>query len=72
MRGLNPISMTTAPVTTGGIAAWMIRAPNFRTARPLSSSTPPTTRIAPVTAALPPPCALIAAATPTKDRLHPR
>ncbi|CAM5227270.1 hypothetical protein SXANM310S_07449 [Streptomyces xanthochromogenes] len=69
---LKPISMTTAPVTMGGIAAWMIRAPNRCTARPAKNSTTPTTNTAPVTVALVPPVARIAAATPTKDSEQPR
>jgi len=69
---LKPMSMTTAPVTTGGIAAWMIRAPNFRTARPTRNSAPPTTNTAPVTVALEPPSARITAATPTKESEQPR
>lgn len=69
---LKPISITTAPVTTGGIAAWMIRAPKRCTARPARKSAAPTTNTAPVTTALSPPPARIAAATPTKDREQPR
>lgn len=53
---LKPMSMTTAPVTTGGIAAWMIRAPKRCTARPARKSATPTTKTAPVTTALSPPC----------------
>ena len=44
---LKPMSMTTAPVTTGGIAAWMIRAPKRCTARPARKSATPTTKTAP-------------------------
>ncbi len=69
---LNPISITTAPVTTGGIAAWMIRAPNRCTARPTRNSAAPTTSTAPVTVALSPPLARMVAATPTKESEHPR
>lgn len=69
---LKPISITTAPVTTGGIVAWMIRAPNRRTASPTRNSAAPTTKTAPVTVALLPPCARMTAATPTKDSEQPR
>lgn len=69
---LKPISMTTAPVTTGGMAAWMTRAPNRCTARPIRNSAAPTARQAPVTVALLPPCARITAATPTNDSEQPR
>ncbi len=69
---LKPISMTTAPVTTGGIAVWMTRAPNLRTTRPARKRTAATTSTAPVTVALSPPLARIAAATPTNDREQPR
>lgn len=69
---LKPISITTAPVTTGGIAAWMIRAPNLCTTSPIRNSTAPTTRTAPVTVALVPPLARMVAATPTKESEHPR
>ena len=64
--------MTTAPVTIGGIVAWMIRAPKYWTARPTRNSTTPTTSTAPVTVALVPPWARITAATPTKDSEQPR
>lgn len=69
---LKPISITTAPVTTGGIAVWMTRAPKRWTARPDRNSATPTTKTAPVTTALSPPEARIAAATPTKDSEQPR
>jgi hypothetical protein len=69
---LKPISMTTAPVTTGGMTAWMIRAPNFCTASPTRNSAAPTTKTAPVTVALVPPWARITAATPTKESEQPR
>lgn len=69
---LKPISMTTAPVTIGGIAAWMIRAPKRCTASPTRNSATPTTKTAPVTVALVPPCARITAATPTKESEQPR
>jgi hypothetical protein len=69
---LKPISITTAPVTIGGIAAWMIRAPNRCTASPTRNSAAPTTSTAPVTVALVPPWARITAATPTKEREQPR
>jgi hypothetical protein len=69
---LKPISMTTAPVTIGGIAAWMIRAPKRCTASPTRNSAKPTTRTAPVTVALVPPAALMAMTAPTKEALVPR
>lgn len=69
---LKPISMTTAPVTIGGMAAWMIRAPKRCTASPTRNSTTPTTNTAPVTVALVPPWARMTAATPTNDREQPR
>ncbi len=69
---LKPISITTAPVTTGGIAVWMIRAPKRCTASPATNRAAPTTNTAPVTTALSPPDARIAAATPTNDSEQPR
>lgn len=69
---LKPISITTAPVTTGGIAAWMIRAPNRWTARPTRKRATATTNTAPVMVATSPPLARIVAATPTKESEQPR
>lgn len=69
---LNPISMTTAPVTAGGSTRCTSRAPARCTNTPIASSTRPETMIAPVTAAESPPAARIAATPPTKAALVPR
>ena len=70
---LNPISMTTAPVTAGGSTLWMIPGPDeVDQRRPTSASTMPATMIAPVTSAESPPWARIAATPATKDALVPR
>jgi hypothetical protein len=54
---LKPISITTAPVTTGGSTALTTCAPRTWMATPTIASTTPATRIAPVTSAGPPPWA---------------
>lgn len=69
---LKPISMTTAPVTTGGRTAWMTRAPRARMAAPHRKRTAPTTSSAPVRVAASPPWVWMTAATPMNDRLLPR
>jgi hypothetical protein len=71
----NPISITTAPVTTGGNTRWMIRGPRTWMRMPHSASTTPATRIAPVTHAsdwtVSTP-ARIAKTPPTNEALVPR
>ena len=69
---LNPISMTTAPVTAGGSTLWIMPEPEKWTSTPTSSSTMPATMIAPVTSAESPPCARIAATPATNEALVPR
>ena len=51
---LKPISITTAPVTTGGSTRLTASAPATWITTPTSASTTPETRIAPVTSAGPP------------------
>ncbi len=60
------MSMTTAPVTTGGSTLCSTADPAKWIATPTSASTTPATRIAPVTSADVPPWARIAATAPTK------
>jgi hypothetical protein len=69
---LNPISITTAPVTTGGSTRCSTDEPRKWIATPASASTTPAIRIAPVTSEESPPCARIATTAPTKDALVPR
>ncbi len=51
---LKPISMTTAPVTTGGSTALTVCGPKKWMTTPTRARTMPATRIAPVTSAGPP------------------
>ena len=69
---LNPISMTTAPVTTGGSTACSTREPAKWMPTPQASSTRPAIRIAPVTSGEVPPCARMATTPPTNEAEVPR
>ncbi|MBB6419151.1 hypothetical protein HDC93_004753 [Streptomyces sp. AK010] len=69
---LRPISSTTAPATTGGNARLTRPGPMRWTSRPTTARTRPATTIAPVTSAVLPPAARIAATPPTNDALVPR
>ena len=66
------MSMTTAPVTTGGSTLCSTEEPRKWMATPTSASTRPATRIAPVTSAESPPLARIAATPPTNAADVPR
>ena len=66
------MSMTTAPVTTGGSTACSTRKPRKWMMTPQTASTAPATRMAPVTEAESPPWARIAATPPTNDADVPR
>src|SRR6478609_1630527 len=63
---LNPISMTTAPLTTGGSTRRTTCPPTTCTTMPTTARVTPATRIAPVTDAVLPPAARIATTAPTK------
>ena len=54
---LKPISITTAPVTTGGSARWITRAPAKWMINPTMNRVRPTTKSAPVKVAGLPPAA---------------
>jgi hypothetical protein len=69
---LNPMSMTTAPVTTGGSTACSTREPRKWMATPHAASTRPAIRIAPVTSAESPACCRIATTPPTNEAEVPR
>ncbi len=66
------MSMTTAPVTTGGSTLCSTAEPAKWIATPTRASTTPATRIAPVTSCEVPPWALIATTAPTKLAEVPR
>lgn len=69
---LKPMSMTTAPVTTGGSTLVSAAAPARWMKTPTSASATPATRRAPVTCCGVPPWAPIATTAPTKDADEPR
>ncbi len=67
------MSMTTAPVTTGGSTLCRTVDPRKWMSTPTSASTTPATRIAPVTVAeVAPSCARIATTAPTNEAEVPR
>ena len=66
------MSMTTAPVTTGGSTLWSTAEPRKWMSTPTSRSTRPATRIAPVTSEEVPPFTRIAVTPPTNAADVPR